>query len=103
MEADGLDGAGEEEERLLLHLRRERMMALAKENRKARFGRVYPITRPDYTREVTEASKADPDRVAGEDEDDEEEDVETGAGTKTAPSQGKKKGTPVVCFLYKDA
>ncbi|KAJ8593983.1 hypothetical protein M405DRAFT_858480 [Rhizopogon salebrosus TDB-379] len=40
----------------------------------ARFGRVYPIGRDDYTREVTEASKVD-----GDDNDEE-------------------KGTGVICF-----
>ncbi|KIP10289.1 hypothetical protein PHLGIDRAFT_65912, partial [Phlebiopsis gigantea 11061_1 CR5-6] len=45
----------------------------------ARFGRVYPIGRDDYTREVTEASKIDND---------------------DADMSGK--GTGVVCFLYKD-
>lgn len=44
----------------------------------ARFGRVYPISREDYTREVTEASKVN-------EEGDEQE-----------------RGTGVVVFLYKD-
>jgi len=48
------------------------------DERKARFGRVYPIGREDYTREVTEASMVD-------------EDDDT-----------KELGTGVVCFLYKD-
>ncbi|KZT24080.1 hypothetical protein NEOLEDRAFT_1135615 [Neolentinus lepideus HHB14362 ss-1] len=46
--------------------------------KKAKFGRVYPIGRDDYTREVTEASKVN-------EEDDNEE-----------------RGTGVICFLYKD-
>ena len=46
--------------------------------KKARFGRVYPIGRDDYTREVTEASSVD----------------------EVDDTQGR--GTPVVCFLYKD-
>ena len=46
--------------------------------KRARFGRVYPIGREDYTREVTEASKI------SEDGDEDE------------------KGTGVICFLYKD-
>jgi hypothetical protein len=46
--------------------------------RDARFGEVIPISREDYTREVTEASAKD-----AEDDDNE-------------------KGTGVVCFLYKD-
>ena len=45
----------------------------------ARFGRVYPIGRDDYTREVTEASEVDSTE-------------ENAAG----------RGTGVVCFLYKD-
>lgn len=45
----------------------------------ARFVRVYPISREDYTQEVTEASNVDaPD------------------------TEGEGKGTGVVCFLYKD-
>lgn len=46
--------------------------------KRARFGRLYPIGREDYTREVTEASKVN-------EEDDQVE-----------------RGTGVVCFLYKD-
>ena len=45
----------------------------------ARFGRVYPIGRDDYTRDVTEASEVDSTE-------------ENAAG----------RGTGVVCFLYKD-
>ena len=52
---------------------------MRKEQLRARFGRVYPIGRDDYQREVTDASKVD------EDED-----------------EGKGRGTGVVCFLYKD-
>lgn len=109
LEADGLGEAGEEEERLLLKIRQQRMQALARESKRGRFGRVYPISRPDYTREVTEASKADPDGKQGEDEEEEEDDgrAETGAGTVGPDSQTqkppKKKGTGVVCFLYKDS
>lgn len=104
--------AGDEEERLLLSLRRQRMEALARERKLGRFGRVYPISRPDYTREVTEASKVDLEADGESDGEDEEEDdgrAETGAGTigggSDGPSKGKKerKGTGVVCFLYKDS
>ena len=45
----------------------------------ARFGRVYPISRPDYTREVTDASKED---------------------ISPAGTDDSRKGTGVVCFLY---
>lgn len=73
------DGAGnDEEERTIAAYRRQRIAKLQREERKARFGRVYPIGRDDYTREVTEASKVN---EAGEEE---------------------EKGTGVVCFLYKD-
>lgn len=81
-EIDALGNADDdEEERRLLALRRKRLNDLAKENRRGRFGRVYPITRPDYNREITEASKEQPD------EDD---------------SEARAKGTGVVCFLYKE-
>lgn len=59
-------------------MRQERLRELQRLQR-ARFGRVYPIGREDYTREVTEASNAD-------------------GGDAGAPD----KGTGVVCFLYKD-
>ncbi|KIK99752.1 hypothetical protein PAXRUDRAFT_822436 [Paxillus rubicundulus Ve08.2h10] len=57
---------------------RQRLAQERKEAKRARFGRVYPIGREDYTREVTDASKVN-------DEDDEDD-----------------KGTGVICFLYKD-
>ncbi|KAH7890032.1 thioredoxin-like protein [Phlebopus sp. FC_14] len=57
---------------------RKRLAQERKEAKRARFGRVYPIGREDYTREVTEASRID------EEGDDDE------------------KGTGVICFLYKD-
>lgn len=58
--------------------RRQRIKGQKAEDKKARFGRVYPIGREDYTREVTDASAIN------------EEGDEEG------------KGTGVVCFLYKD-
>lgn len=58
--------------------RLQRIDEQRRQDKKARFGRVYPIGREDYTREVTDASNVDE-----EDDDDE-------------------KGTGVVCFLYKD-
>lgn len=63
---------------MIEHLRRQKLHELQSLQR-AKFGRVYPIGREDYTREVTDASKTD----GGE-----------------AESEGK--GTGVVCFLYKD-
>jgi hypothetical protein len=72
----GEDSHDDETERMIERLRRQRIAELKKEE-KSRFGRVYPIGRDDYTREVTEASKID---IEGD--------------------QGK--GTGVVCFLYKD-
>jgi hypothetical protein len=58
--------------------RRQRLADERHAEKKTRFGRVIPIGRDDYTREVTEASSVS-------EEDDEEE-----------------AGTGVVCFLYKD-
>ena len=78
----------EEEERILLALRDERMRDMRKKARKSRFGRVYPISRPDYTRDVTEASKEEP--PDGQD------------GEEGERKSGKGDGTGVVCFLYKD-
>ncbi|KAJ7577505.1 thioredoxin-like protein [Mycena floridula] len=46
--------------------------------KKARFGRIYPIGREDYTREVTEASCVN------------------------EPDDENDSGTGVICFLYKD-
>jgi hypothetical protein len=67
-----------ENERMIAMYRRQRIADLKTEENKARFGRVYPIGREDYTREVTEASRID------------------------EPGDGKEQGTGVVCFLYKD-
>lgn len=74
-----LETADEDEERILLQLRLQRMKELQASQSRARFGRVYPISRPDYTREVTEASK---EGRQGEDID------------------AAVRGTGVVCFLY---
>lgn len=60
--------------------RRQRIAEMRKEEKRARFGEVYPIGRDDYQREVTDASKED------------EKDDERMTG----------KGTGVTCFLYKD-
>jgi len=64
-------------------LQRERFEERTKEEREARFGRVYPISREDYTREVTEASK-EPD-----------------PSDESPENEGR--GTGVVCFLYKSS
>ncbi|KAI0831672.1 thioredoxin-like protein [Trametes gibbosa] len=67
----------DETERILEAMRRKRLQE-ARRIEMARFGRVYPISREDYTREVTEASKVN-------EEGDEQE-----------------RGTGVVVLLYKD-
>lgn len=73
------DEAGDDEtERMIAMYRRQRIADLKGEESKARFGRVYPIGREDYTKEVTEASKINEE---GDD---------------------KEQGTGVVCLLYKD-
>ncbi|KAJ7281785.1 thioredoxin-like protein [Mycena rebaudengoi] len=74
----GEDAQDDDAERAIGAYRRQRLAEERQEAKKARFGRVYPIGREDYTREVTEASAVD------EEEDEEEQ------------------GTGVVCFLYKD-
>ncbi|KAJ7449581.1 thioredoxin-like protein [Mycena latifolia] len=74
----GEDAQDDDAERAIGAFRRQRLAEEREAGKKARFGRVYPIGREDYTREVTEASGVD-------DEDDEE-----------------GLGTGVVCFLYKD-
>lgn len=72
------DAPDEETERFIAAYREQRLRELKQEQKKAKFGRIYPIGREDYTREVTEASSID-----------EEGDKEG-------------KGTGVICFLYKD-
>lgn len=72
------DAPDDETERIIAAYRRQRLADERHAENKARFGRVYPIGREDYTHEVTEASSVS-------EEDDEEE-----------------TGTGVVCFLYKD-
>jgi len=63
-------------EQHIAKLQRQRFEEMTREDRDARFGRVYPISREDYTREVTESSK--------------QQESEEGS-----------EGTGVVCFLYK--
>lgn len=72
------DVADDDLQRTMDAFRRQRLAEERKAVKRARFGRVYPIGREDYTREVTEASKIN-----------EEEDED-------------QKGTGVICFLYKD-
>jgi hypothetical protein len=72
------DAPDDDTERMIAAYRKQRLADERKEDKKGRFGRVYPIGREDYVREVTEASNVD------EDEDDNE------------------KGTGVVCVLSKD-
>ena len=74
----GEDVTDEDLQRTVDAFRRQRLVEERKAVKRARFGRVYPIGREDYTREVTEASKI------SEDGDEDE------------------KGTGVICFLYKD-
>ena len=72
------DAEDDETERIIARYHQRRIAEEKRDSRRARFGRVYPIGREDYTREVTEASNIN-------EEDDEDE-----------------KGTGVICFLYKD-
>jgi len=75
--------ADSDEERLIASYRRQRLNEIKRENKAARrFDEVYPIGRDDYTREVTEASKA---------AESDEEEKEEGDGWH---------GTGVICFLY---
>jgi len=74
----GEDTGDDDVERIVEQFRQQRLAELNK-LKDARFGRVYPIGRDDYTREVTEASSIDQDE-----------------------EEHKGKGTGVVCFLYKD-
>ena len=78
-----LEAEDSETERFILAFREQRLNDLKQEERKGRFGSIFPISRDDYNREVTEASKVD-DR-----DEDEDEDVEI-------------MGTGVVCFLYRE-
>jgi hypothetical protein len=68
----------DETERRIREYHEKRLEEQKKETLRARYGRVYPIGRDDYTREVTDASKAN------------------------EPDDDEERGTGVVCFLYKD-
>jgi len=72
------DAQDDEAERVIARYRQQRIVEMQADMKRARFGRVYPIGREDYTREVTEASMIN-------------EDGDT-----------KELGIGVVCFLYKD-
>ena len=74
----GEDAHDDDAERYIAAYRQRVLTEMKKDANKARFGQVYPIGRDDYTREVTDASKAD------------------------EPGEEDNKGTGVVCFLYKD-
>ncbi|KAF7978724.1 hypothetical protein HWV62_45015 [Athelia sp. TMB] len=72
------DAQDDDAERVIAEYRRQRLAEMQLDQKRARFGRVYPIGREDYTREVTESS------MLNESDD------------------RKETGTGVVCFLYKD-
>ncbi|TFY70673.1 hypothetical protein EVG20_g2325 [Dentipellis fragilis] len=74
----GEDANDDEVERYVQEMRAKRIAEMKHEARLGKFGEVIPISREDYTREVTEASEVD--EVGDE----------------------KKSGTAVVLFLYKD-
>jgi hypothetical protein len=65
-------------ERQIAQRRVQRLVEERLDAQRRRFGKVIPIGRDDYTREVTEASKQD------------------------EPGDAETRGTGVVCFLYKD-
>ncbi|OCH90639.1 thioredoxin-like protein [Obba rivulosa] len=71
------EDADDDTARMLEAIRRQRIAEMRRIE-KAPYGRVYPIGRDDYTREVTEASKINHD------------------------GKPDGNGTGVVCFLYKD-
>lgn len=79
--------ADSDEERLIHKYRRQRLNEMRKEAKATRrFGDVLPIGRDDYTREITEASKAE--------ESDEEDKIK---------EEGEAwRGTAVICFLYQE-
>ncbi|KAL4244311.1 Thioredoxin-like superfamily protein [Abortiporus biennis] len=89
LEELGEEANDAETERMVEHFRQERLKQL-KNIQNARFGRVYPIGREDYTREVTEASKVNVDETGRIIPDEE------------ADRDREEEGTGVVVFLYKD-
>lgn len=83
-----------DEERLFLSYRAKRLAELQTTERKARFGRVEPVSRDDWAREITEGSKVPEPGT-------EEENVVRESGPE-GEVEGGKKGTGVVVFLFKD-
>jgi len=73
------DADDSETERMISKLKRDRLAEMRRREKLARFGEVVPISRDDYARAVTEASKAD------------EPDAEE-----------KGLGTGIVVIMYKD-
>lgn len=63
-----------EDEKVLESYRAQRAKEMRQDAVRHRFGRIYPIQKPDYVREVNDASK----------------------------EYSERNGTGVVCFLYKD-
>lgn len=100
-----------DEERLFESYRQTRLKEMQVVEKKARFGRMLPIGRSDWEREVTLGSSVNEKEEEGmnalelggvmgaESEDEESEDEETG---KAKIKKNKGEGTGVVCFLYKD-
>ncbi|KAI0044833.1 thioredoxin-like protein [Auriscalpium vulgare] len=74
----GDDVQDDDAERYIVEYRQRLLAQMKAEEKRGRFGTVLPISREDYTREVTEASSAN------------------------EPGVDKELGTGVVCFLYKD-
>ncbi|KAK7018563.1 Phosducin domain-containing protein [Favolaschia claudopus] len=101
------EDAGDDEAESINEFARRREAEERREGKLARFGRVYPIGREDYTREVTEASAVNEPGVSGSRsaDDDEESDSDSDGGGRNDDSskKGKGPGTGVVCLLYAPA
>ena len=74
---------------MLLSYRKKRIQEMQKLESTARFGRMFPIARPDYTCEVTDASKEHTDPQFSQ--------------TDDSIENLKRGGTSVICFLYSEA
>ena len=70
------------------------MAELQATERRARFGRLYPISRGDWSKEITEGSRVP--------EPGSEEESAVAESGNDAEVEGGKKGTGVVVLLYKD-